>query len=263
MAGPQIIALDNVSRAVNGDLLNQVLTQQRVNPRRLGKSENVEIRCTAFMLMNGNNLAIPADMARRVLLCSLDTKSERPESRSFAFDPLAMVRDARGEYVAAGLTVLRGYIAASRPADLKPLGSFEAWSSLVRGALVWLGESDPVESMDAVRAADPHRQQACALMAQWDECLGNARVTVAGIIAAATVPRAAPEFREALLAVAGEHGAISGIRLGQWLGRNKGRIVDGRSFQTGAQRKGALTWILQGARDVATDGNVQALHALM
>ena len=260
MAGSQIIVIDNVTRPVNGDLLNQVLTQERVSPRRLGKSEVVEIHCTAALLMNGNNLQIPADMTRRVLLCSLDARTEQPESREFASDPLAMIRADRGPYVAAALTILRAYIAAGRPNAPRALGSFEAWSNLVRGALLWLGEADPVKSMEAVRAADPHRQHMATIMALWDDAIGNSRKTIAEVIAAA-VP--SPEFREALLAVAGEHGAISGIRLGKFLGRNRGRIFDGRSFEPGAQRRGVATWTLTGAREHATSATVHDLTALI
>ena len=68
MAGASFISLDNVDREVNGALLNQMVTQEKVSPRRLGKSENVEVSNTAFLMMNANNLAIPADMVRRTLL---------------------------------------------------------------------------------------------------------------------------------------------------------------------------------------------------
>jgi hypothetical protein len=36
-----------------------------------------------------------------------------------------------------------------------------------------------------------------------------------------------PEFREALLAIAGDRGSISGKRLGKWLSANKGKMFDG------------------------------------
>jgi putative DNA primase/helicase len=56
---------------------------------------------------------------------------------------------SRAQLVAAGLTVLRGYSAAGRPdMRLPPWGSFEGWSKLVRGALVWAGEADPGETRE-------------------------------------------------------------------------------------------------------------------
>ena len=86
---------------------------------------------------------------------------ERPEERVFDFDPVARVRTSRAEYVTAALTVLRAYIAASRPdLDLSPFGSFERWSGLVRSALVWLGAVDPCDSREAVLEDDPEAAMA-------------------------------------------------------------------------------------------------------
>ena len=56
----------------------------------------------------------------------------------------------RGKYIAACLTICRAYIAAGRPGKLNRLASFGGWSDTVRSALVWLGEADPVKSMDTV-----------------------------------------------------------------------------------------------------------------
>jgi hypothetical protein len=51
-----------------------------------------------------------------------------------------------------------------------------------------------------------------------------------------------PDFREALLRVAGKGGAINGMRLGKWLGANKGRVVDQVSIQSGKLLDGSATW---------------------
>ncbi len=229
MAGKALIVIDNINRQVNGPLLAQIITQPKVNPRRLGKSENVEIPNTAFLILNGNNIAISADMARRVVLCSLDAKVERPELRTFYQNPMAMVRQDRGRYVGAVLTILRAYLVAGMPAKPAPIGSFELWSDWVRGALLWLGCADPAASMETVRDADPEQQALVAVMAQWDSALGCSRVTSKQIIAAAARPGAVDggEFREALLAVAGARGVIDSNRLGAWLRENKGRIAGG------------------------------------
>ena len=42
-----------------------------------------------------------------------------------------------------------------------------------------------------------------------------------------------PEFRDALLEVAGERGVISNMRLGKWLAKNKGRVVGGLRIDPG------------------------------
>lgn len=246
LIGRSTIVLDNISRQIGGDLLNQCITQERVTVRRLGKSESIETACTAVILANGNNLRIASDMTRRVLLCGLDAEVERPELRVFSQNPLGMMRKARGQYVADVLTVLRAYHTAGYPDCPPPLNGFDAWSRRVRGPLLWLGEADPVTSMDSVRANDPARQLRAAIMGQWEICIGSQRVTVAEAISIAKAPDNG-EFKTALLLVAEDgRGEVSTKRLGTWLGATKGARVGPRYFESGPQRNGSGTWILRG-----------------
>jgi hypothetical protein len=53
------------------------------------------------------------------------------------------------------------------------------------------------------------------------------------------------DFREALIAVAGQGGAINGRRLGKWLAANQNRIVDGVSFQNVDSKQGVAVWVLR------------------
>jgi hypothetical protein len=196
-----------------------------------------ELISNSLVLATGNNLTIAGDMTRRALLCQLDARCERPELRSFAHDPIDVMKAHRGRFVAAALTVLRAYHIAGYPTNSSALGSFEAWSRWVRGALLWLGKADPVETMMRVRAADPELEALNAVLAQWREIIGaGQKVTVRDIIEQATrstidaFNRNAfvhPDFREALLTVAGAGGAVNGLKLGQWLAKHKDRIVDG------------------------------------
>jgi hypothetical protein len=53
-----------------------------------------------------------------------------------------------------------------------------------------------------------------------------------------------PDLREALLAVAGRGGAINGQALGNWLGRNRGRIIGGFKLERHSIVQGNTTWQL-------------------
>jgi hypothetical protein len=159
-----IINIDNVARPIGGDLLCQMLTQATVKPRILGKSKNPTCTTGTFVGLTGNNLVLVGDLTRRAIICRLDARMERPELRAFDFDPVADAKKGRAEYVAAVLTILRAYHVAGRPNRPKPLGSFEAWSELVRGALLWLGCADPVDTMEEIREADPALAQLQAVM---------------------------------------------------------------------------------------------------
>ena len=54
-----------------------------------------------------------------------------------------------------------------------------------------------------------------------------------------------PDFREALLTVAGDGGAINSRRLGKWLGANQGRIVAGCRILQDGLVAGTMTWRLE------------------
>jgi putative DNA primase/helicase len=245
-AGSPLIVLDNVQTEIRGARLNQIISQQMAKFRPLGRTEEIGVACRSLVLANGNNLTIAADMTRRTLLCRMDAKTERPEEREFKSDPRLLLRDDRGRYVAAALTILRAFHVAGRPVRPSSLESFGEWSDLVRGALIWLGEADPVASMDAVRANDPLRSELQAVIGQWDLHIGDARVTSAQIIETAI---GAAEFREALLAVAGASGSINTKRLGQWLRGVSGKRI-GRMHiaQDGRTRADTIMWRLNCAR---------------
>ncbi len=254
LAGAQIVAIDNVSdgKPLAGDLLCQMLSQTVVAPRILGRSEAPSVSTACFVAATGNNLVVRGDLTRRTLMCRLDPHMERPETRVFEWDPLDLAKARRPEYVAAALTVMRAWSVAGMPGAPPALGSFEAWSTLVRGALIWMGAADPVESMCGLREADPVLEETRAVMSQWQEVLRCERVTVAGVIRRASETRSDSyggkpelvhaEFHDALMTVAGRGGAISGRSLGKWLQARADRIVGGMRILRGEPRSGVATW---------------------
>ncbi|CAO3416505.1 hypothetical protein [Azospirillum argentinense] len=255
MAGDAVISIDNCERPLGGDFLCQALTQPMVKTRVLGQSINVEVPSNAAVFATGNNLTFMGDMTRRVLLCSLDPQMERPELRAFEANPLDMIETDRGRYVVAGLTVLRAYHVAGRPPQAAPLGSFTEWSRWVRDALLWLDEKDPAETMEKVRAADPKLEALATVMDQWSTVIGSTRVSAREVIeiAASDTTETTPpyrrafvyaDFREALLVVAGDGGAINSKRLGKWLSAHADRIVGGRKLMAEHGHNNTARWRL-------------------
>ncbi len=249
LAGDLVIAIDNCEAPLGGDLLCSMLTQPMVRVRILGRSEASELPAAAFVAATGNNLALLGDLTRRSLLCTLDPGEERPELRRFEINPLDLARADRGSYVGAALTVLRAYHVAGRPGAPEPLGSFEAWSGWVRGALLWLGRADPVTTMEAARARDPKLDALLSVTSQWQQAFGVEAVSVRAVIERAagggdSAQSTAPDLREALLTVAGESGAINSRRLGKWLAANEGRVVNGRRLQRANISVGIQRWRL-------------------
>jgi putative DNA primase/helicase len=234
IAGDPMLSIDNVEHPLGGELLCQMLTQPLLKVRILGQSAMFEAPSNMALFATGNNLEIAGDMTRRTLLCRLDPQCERPELREFTFDPVAEVAKDRARYIGAALTILRAYIVAGHPAVPTPLGSFEEWSNTVRGSLLWLGEADPVETMEAARESDPVLTNLRLLMSAWPETMGRyEQLTAAKLIERSNEYSmsgqgfANPDLREALISIAGEGQAISSRRLGRWLKSNLRRIVNG------------------------------------
>ena len=136
---------------------------------------------------------------------------ESPEERTFRSNPVALVLADRGKYIAACLTIARAYISAGRPGRLPPRASYEGWSDIVRSPLVWLGWSDPVETVASIRTEDPVRQQRAAVFAAWaaELTVGVGYQTSELIVkseAWGQGERTCPELFAALFAVAASRG---------------------------------------------------------
>jgi hypothetical protein len=114
---------------------------------------------------------------------------------------------------------------------------------MVRSPLVWLGEPDPVASIDASRAEDPELSNICEFFDLWlaYEIGLDTPYTTADLIEFACRPQAPnnynpPVFKLFLLRVAaskGDAGVISPDRLGWWLRKISGRVVNGHRLVRG------------------------------
>jgi putative DNA primase/helicase len=173
LEGSSLNSLDNVSCDLSGDLLGQISTQTIIKIRILGESKMPECEWKGTLFATGNNIRVTGDQVRRTLVCNLDARMENPEQRKFKFDPVERVHTDRGAYIAAVITIARAYKAAGQPInDLPPLVGFDGWARVVREPLVWLGEADPADSMEAARMDDPDRAAAFELVERWSKYIG-------------------------------------------------------------------------------------------
>jgi hypothetical protein len=114
--------------------------------------------------------AVTEDLARRFILCELDARCEGPELRPFAAGFLEDIQRRRPELLTAVLTIWRwGRQNTQGLTRGKPLGSFEKWAEWCRDPLVALGCRDPVERIEELKAADPHRLRIGELFRAWWE----------------------------------------------------------------------------------------------
>lgn len=180
ITGDRMMLLDNISGRFGDAVLDACLTTTRWKARMLGTNDQVDLPLKTVWYATGNNVQVAADTGRRIIHIRIEAMTERPEERCDFKHPdlLGWVRENRGSIVAAALTIMSAYIRArdlvGKPTNLKPMGSFEGWSDLVRAAIVWVGLPDPYATRDklavfadsvddcleqlimAIRAYDPH-----------------------------------------------------------------------------------------------------------
>lgn len=251
LAGHAVVSFDNVTRPIEGNALCQAMTQEFMEVRPLGTSETRTVPTSTTFFATGNGLVVRDDMTRRVLECQLDPGTERPELRSFTFDPLELAKADRASLLVDALIVIRAHQIAKPGARSKRFG-FDKWSAMVADALVWLGYADPAEAMDRTRANDPAKDEFRAVAREWNSRFGTRLASVREAIEAATEQIAGfagmrheykhPDFREALLQIAGVGGAINSRTLGKWLARHVKAVVDGLTVLKADGAQGVQRW---------------------
>lgn len=101
----------------------------------------------------GVELAKERDLRPSCLAVTLDlgdSSSRLRRERPVATYPRRDVGNERGSLVAAALTLLRAWWVAGCPqVPLEPWAGYESWSNIVRAALVWGGQADPLSTLAA------------------------------------------------------------------------------------------------------------------
>jgi hypothetical protein len=173
MAGDRVIVLDNLDGVFGNDALDRAVTATVWKDRILGESREIEAPLLATWYATGNNIQVSADTTRRIIHIRLDVLNERPEERGGFKHPdlLAWVSENRPTLLADALTIVSAYIRAGKPrANLKPFGSFEGWSDLVRQAVVWVGLPDPcLTRTKLVESADTTADTLAQLIDAWED----------------------------------------------------------------------------------------------
>jgi hypothetical protein len=240
MAGFSFISIDNCTTAINGDLLCSVSAEELAYLRVLGFSKMIQVRGGSLIIVNGNNLTVVGDVTHRSHKARLEPTDPNPGERAFDYDPMADVIKNRPQLAMDLITIAKAYDAAGRPAKPSPWKDFKQYNERVRGALIWLKLADPYLTTTQLKAFDPKREETLAVLEYWWIHFNNEEVTVQKIIAEATQrmplspvdavknppPPAAwinPDFRRALMTVAGEGPRIDGKKLSDWIKAHLGQ----------------------------------------
>lgn len=255
LRAPAVIEFDNLT----GDLvahksLCTALTSEFMSGRILGVSKTATVGTRALFLSSGNNVGPVQDMTRRCLTIRLSPECEVPAARTFQRpDLLREVLRERGRFVSAALTVIRAWIVAGRPkTPCKALASYGDWSDLCRQPLLWLGGADPTASVFEAMAEDPDRDTLARLLDAWFSVFGKTPAMVRDAVGqASTFQDEHAELREVLHDIAGERGEINRRKLGWWIRRHAGRIVDGKRFVRATGNRSAEAWRVEAVESVS------------
>lgn len=248
LAGDRMMLLDNIATNFGGSALDSALTARTWTDRLLGQSQMMPpLPLFTVWYATGNNVIPKGDLPRRIVLCRLESPEERPEERRdfrIKGDLLEHVHRERPRLVRDALTILRAHAAAGRPAgDLIPMGSFDAWSTVVRQAVYWSIGLDPCATREELRAVDYESLARAALLEGWAE-LPDGRTGTTAAEALRLVeedPNRYATLRETMLFWGRDGKLPSAKSLGRFLAQIRGRVIGNIVLQT-KRSENTLLW---------------------
>ncbi len=254
LRSPAVIEFDNLtSDILPYKSLCTTLTSEHISGRILGLSKTVRVSTRTLLLSSGNNVSPIKDMVRRCITISLNPEIEIPATRVFKRPNLITdLLQQRERYVSAAITIIRAWIVAGRPiTKCKSLAGFSDWSDLCRQPLLWLGLADPALSIFESINKDPDREQLGRLLTAWRAIFRNTPTMVRDAVRESTIPRNENnELKEILHDIADERGEINRLRLGRWIKRHEGQIVDCFRFARDSGNTSAERWKVESVSSV-------------
>jgi len=144
------------------------------------------------------------------------------------------------------------------------MGSYEQWDTLIRQCVCWVkaeglsqfGVEDPAEAVTQNYENDPETQKLRSILMGWYTVHGSKQIRVGEVLRLAEEQGtkgfliAEPnedqaELLEALREIAGEPDKVNTRRLGRWIERHEGRVLDGMKFERGPRERGSARWMVR------------------
>jgi putative DNA primase/helicase len=267
IACTEIVHLDNIDAGHeygNGGL-DSALTSLTVNERILGQSKQtgpIELRPSWFL--SGNNITPGKDADRRWLVCNLVTDLERPEERADLkiADLLGYVAEHRAQLLHDALVIFKAHAMAGRPTNgWAPLGSFEQWDPVVRGA-VWFAYGHDCNTTRRKAAEEtPDRLARLALMKAWEEApnggpKGSGITTPEAIRLASPIdkiPAQCPDLTDALMQFSRDGKLPPSRVIGNTIRRIQGSNIGDKIFRKASSKDNYVRWRVENATPSGTE----------
>jgi hypothetical protein len=248
LAGEPVVLIDNIKQQLKSDALDAALTSTVWSDRLLCTSQTVRVPLGITWFGTGCNTQSDVETIRRIAPIRLESPLEKPEQRDgFRYPNLVdHVRKIRGQLTSAALSILVEYHRNKKPdMGLKPWGSFEGWSNLIRNAVVWAGLPDPADTRDdfAATAAGPDTDLHRMLLIGWQEAdpLGIGLTVAEAVEATSIVTEHGPKAPTLIAALDELPEYHRKNALGQKLKRFKGCNLGGMRFER-AKRGTVEVW---------------------
>ena len=243
LATGRSVALFDEAHIIGGTSLARLITSTTWGDRLLGYSRQVSYPNRMTVIALGNNVEVTGDMPRRTVLIRLSSGLSRPELRTgFRHDDLRLwVTNNRARMIEALLTILRAWHAAGRPRSSARLGSFDAWATMIGGALNTAGVEGFLTNATEMRersATDDSDME--AHLEELVEVLGDGDFSVRRVVeliesgALETIP---PKVSPGGQRVAQQLGHVYRRYSGRWLGEYM--------LAQGSLGRGARRWTIE------------------
>jgi putative DNA primase/helicase len=260
LAGIPAVHFDNLREGsgYGGGVVDSSLTSTVTSGRLLGFSrDSGPVPLRPVWLLSGNNIAPYRDAYRRWLPCNLMTTLEDPHLRDDVTirDLRRHVAENRARLLRAALVILRAHALEGRPHGLgAPLGSFEEWDEIVRGAVHFAAGVDCLETQRRATKESPDRLEKAGLLIAWhryqtDYNLANG-MTVQEILDAVrpvnkddASPH--PAFHSTLLGLSKDGKLPSARELGNRIRSMQGQNVNGLRFIKRRTEGDSVRWLVE------------------
>lgn len=249
LASRQAVILDNVDCALGSPTLNLLWTSTSFEARLLSTNEAPSMPARIVWWASGNNITYYRDTPRRVAQMRMQA-DESPETREgFKHDDLlAFVKSRHKRLVQSALIMLRGAFVAGKwnTKGLKSWGSYESWSRVVRGSVVYAGLPDPIDGR--VDVDDPDLDGIRALHEAWVDMPGGNSddgVTAEEVLRVLKERPALFDPMRTLLADEFDGKPATARQLGALLKRRKDRVFRGMALVHCGKGKAGSRWAVR------------------
>jgi hypothetical protein len=247
--GAQCILIDNIhsSEPLADETLEMALTSGRISKRGLCTDGMISTATCSVWTASGNGIQLGSDMSRRCIIAKLRAGCEAPADREGLPDIRLRAESRQPELLGAAMTIVRYWLQSNLQAP-HSLGSFEQWSQVVDGALVYVGQPSVVVHQRSYKRENDDGRDALGgflhLLKQYPNGATSAQLC-ADYPWQTTPDDSAKRYegRAVLERIAGRH--YTPTRVGSCLRGAVGREVDGASFLAEKQRDRSTKWCLR------------------